>query len=197
MLIQEAIVTDKELEYKFAQLELKKLKFEKEYNDRQAERIERQRQYEEERREKILSNSMAVVEKLSGGRLEPNHSMFFKEVYLNMAKNATNVPATTDISSTGLSVASSSFSSSSFSTPHLNLKGEQLTLAIVASQKGKVLSTPDLIRLGKYLSQKYQDLHGKKPEKHTQLHHGKVISVNTFYKCDRKLIEEAIDELFP
>lgn len=122
---------------------------------------------------------MAMVEKLSGGKLEVNHCVFFKEIYLNMIKNSTfvhgNLPTT--------------------SSP-LELKGDQVTLAIVASQKGLVLDTKDLIKLGKHVSQKYQALHGKKPEKHMQMHHGRAIPINTFFECDRALIEEAINELF-
>lgn len=155
---QVSLNNDVDFDYKMKQLALEEKKLEKE--------IEVERFCRHER-------SLAIVERLSGGRLEDTHATFFKELFLNLTKNVEQP-----------------------SSNQLLLKGEQLTLSIVASEKGLRLSTSDLIRVGKTLAQNYEKKYGKKPEKHTQMHHGRMIPVNSYYECDRALIEETLVECF-
>jgi hypothetical protein len=67
-----------------------------------------------------------------------------------------------------------------------------ISLSSVALELGLEIPENDFIPIGREVSKRYLQLHGKKPPKHDQLIRGKVTLVNSYFERDRPLVEEVL-----
>jgi hypothetical protein len=78
--------------------------------------------------------------------------------------------------------------------PHL--ESASLTIKEVAdSLRAEFRGRTDdgaLLRAGRTAAQLYAERHGKPPGKHTEMHNGRVLQVNSYTEGDRALLEEAV-----
>jgi hypothetical protein len=67
-----------------------------------------------------------------------------------------------------------------------------ISLSSVALELGLKIPENDFIAIGREVSRRYFELHGKKPPKHDQLIKGKVTLVNSYVESDRPIVEEVL-----
>ncbi len=67
-----------------------------------------------------------------------------------------------------------------------------ISLSSVALELGLNIPDNNFITIGKDVSKRYFQLHGRKPPKHDQLIKGKVTSVNSYMESDRPMVEAAL-----
>jgi hypothetical protein len=67
-----------------------------------------------------------------------------------------------------------------------------ISLSSVALELGLKIPENNFITIGKEVSKRYFQLHGKKPPKHDQLIKGKVTLVNSYMESDRPIVEEVL-----
>ena len=66
------------------------------------------------------------------------------------------------------------------------------SLSSVAIEMGLKIHDNEFLSLGRQVSKRYFQLHGKKPTKHDQLIKGKVTLVNSYMESDRPIVEEVL-----
>jgi hypothetical protein len=66
------------------------------------------------------------------------------------------------------------------------------SLSSVAIELGLKIHDNEFLSLGRQVSKRYFQLHGKKPTKHDQLIKGKVTLVNSYMESDRPIVEEVL-----
>jgi hypothetical protein len=69
-----------------------------------------------------------------------------------------------------------------------------ISLSSVAVELGFKIPDNEFIGIGKKVSSRYFQLHGKTPPKHDQLIRGKVTLVNSYMESDRPIVEEVLRE---
>jgi hypothetical protein len=69
-----------------------------------------------------------------------------------------------------------------------------ISLSSVAVELGFKIPDNEFIGIGKKVSSRYFQLHGKPPTKHDQLIKGKVTLVNSYMESDRPIVEEVLRE---
>ena len=69
-----------------------------------------------------------------------------------------------------------------------------ISLSSVAVELGFKIPDNEFIGIGKKVSGRYFQLHGKTPPKHDQLIRGKVTLVNSYMESDRPIVEEVLRE---
>ena len=67
-----------------------------------------------------------------------------------------------------------------------------ISLSSVAAELGLNIPDAEYISIGKEVSKRYFQLHGKTPPKHDQLIKGKVTLVNSYMESDRSIVEEVL-----
>jgi hypothetical protein len=67
-----------------------------------------------------------------------------------------------------------------------------ISLSSVAVDLGLKIPDNEFITIGKEVSSRYFQRHGRKPPKHEQLIRGKVTHVNSYTESDRSLVEEVL-----
>lgn len=67
-----------------------------------------------------------------------------------------------------------------------------ISLSSVAIEMGLKIHDNEFLSLGRQVSKRYFQLHGKKPTKHDQLIKGKVTLVNSYMESDRPIVEEVL-----
>ena len=65
-----------------------------------------------------------------------------------------------------------------------------ISLSLIANEKKMRIPTEDLQSIGKELSKRYLEKHGKPPGKHDELIKGKMLRVNSYTNSDRPLFDE-------
>jgi hypothetical protein len=67
---------------------------------------------------------------------------------------------------------------------------------MVANDMGLTrLTRGELISAGAAIANRYKETHdGKSPSKHVQVCNGKATDVNTYFECDRALLEDVLRE---
>ena len=65
-----------------------------------------------------------------------------------------------------------------------------ISLSLIANEKKMRIPTEDLQLIGKELSKRYFEKHGKPPSKHDELVNGKMLRVNSYTNSDRPLFDE-------
>ena len=65
-----------------------------------------------------------------------------------------------------------------------------ISLSLIANEKKMRIPTEDLQSIGKELSKRYLEKHGKPPGKHDELIKGKMLRVNSYTNSDRHLFDE-------
>jgi hypothetical protein len=74
------------------------------------------------------------------------------------------------------------------------LPNKPISLSSVAVELGFKIPDGEFMAIGKKVSRRYFQLHGKSPSKHDQLIKGKVTSVNSYTESDRAIVEEVLRE---
>jgi hypothetical protein len=74
------------------------------------------------------------------------------------------------------------------------LPNKPISLSSVAVELGFKIPDGEFMAIGKKVSRRYFQLHGKTPSKHDQLIKGKVTSVNSYTESDRAIVEEVLRE---
>jgi hypothetical protein len=69
-----------------------------------------------------------------------------------------------------------------------------ISLSSVAVELGFKIPDGEFMAIGKKVSRRYFQLHGKTPSKHDQLIKGKVTSVNSYTESDRAIVEQVLRE---
>jgi hypothetical protein len=71
-----------------------------------------------------------------------------------------------------------------------------ISVSMVANDMGLTrLTRGELISAGAAIASRYREIHdGKTPSKHVQLCKGKATDVNTYFECDRALLEDVLRE---
>ena len=166
--------------------------------DGDAQRIVRKRKFEELEITRLTLENEQLVERIKADRLRTLDSaaasyrdickdsdiddrarIMLKDTYLNICMVA-NIDK--QLITNGAEAASVVVSTT----------GSPISVSMVADAMGIKLSSGQLISAGAEISKHYKELHGKGPSKHGQMCGGRPTMINSYFECDRSMIEEVL-----